>query len=450
MPPLAKTSPPRLFAVHPRERLFKRLDEARAHAAVWIAGPPGAGKTALVASYLEARERPALWYQVDAGDADPATFFYCLGREVARGQKGRPLPLLTPEDADDVPGFTRRFFRELVERLPRSSVLVFDDVHEGGRRFAALVRDGLDEVKDGLRVFLVGRDEPGAELARLRAAPRTQRVGWDDLRLRPSETEAVARLLGHGRRLGRALHGRSAGWVAGLVLLLGGGSTTTRRLEVGSREDAFASLAAEVVDRLPAASRDTLLRTAFLPRLTAGMAEELSGNPRAGRLLDDLYRASFFTARKATPDVVYEYHGLLRGFLLARGSSTLSPNERMRLAREAARIAEARKESEQAFQLYRQAGDTDAAHRLVVRQAPVLLAQGRGRTLETWMESLPGGAAAHPERLFWQGLCHLGGPSSEAGRIGPTRDARDLLELEARLSDPSRPRPRGRVLPARA
>jgi ATP/maltotriose-dependent transcriptional regulator MalT len=275
-------------------------------------------------------------------------------------------------------------------------------------------------------------------------------VGWDDLRLRPAESEGVAHLLGHGRRLGRTLHRRSAGWMAGLVLLLGGGSSATRRLEVGSREDAFASLAAEIVDRLPAASRDTLLRTAFLPRLTTGMAEDLSGNPRAGRLLEELYRSSFFTARKGTPDVVYEYHGLLRGFLLARGRSTLAPNEQLRLAHEAARIAEARKDSEQAFQLYREAGDTDAAHRLVVRQAPVLLAQGRGRTLETWMEALPGGAAAHPERLFWQGLCHLGGASSEARQIGPIKDARDLLELEARLSNPVRPRPRGRAFPARA
>src|SRR5262249_46257725 len=155
------------------------------------------------------------------------------------------------------------------------------------------------------------------------------------LRLRPSESEAVARLLGHGRRLGRAFHGRSAGWMAGLVLLLGGGSTATRRLEVGSREDAFASLAAEIVDPLPAASEEPLLRTAFLPRLTPGMAEDLSGNPRAGRLLEDFYRSSFFTARRGTTDVVYEYHGLLRGFLLARGRTTLPADEQQRLARDA-------------------------------------------------------------------------------------------------------------------
>ena len=54
-PTLAKFSRPRLYAVVKRERLFLQLDEARAHPVVFIAGPPGAGKSTLVASYVEAR-----------------------------------------------------------------------------------------------------------------------------------------------------------------------------------------------------------------------------------------------------------------------------------------------------------------------------------------------------------------------------------------------------------
>ena len=55
-PGLAKLSRPRLAAVHPRERLFARLDECLEHTAVWVHGVPGAGKTTLVASYLQARK----------------------------------------------------------------------------------------------------------------------------------------------------------------------------------------------------------------------------------------------------------------------------------------------------------------------------------------------------------------------------------------------------------
>ena len=75
-PTLAKFSRPRLYAVVKRERLFKALDAARTHPIVFVAAPPGAGKSTLVASYVESRRAPGLWFQADAGDSDPATFFH--------------------------------------------------------------------------------------------------------------------------------------------------------------------------------------------------------------------------------------------------------------------------------------------------------------------------------------------------------------------------------------
>ena len=40
------------------------------YALVWIGAPPGTGKTTLVASYLEARHLPGIWYRVDSGDSE--------------------------------------------------------------------------------------------------------------------------------------------------------------------------------------------------------------------------------------------------------------------------------------------------------------------------------------------------------------------------------------------
>jgi ATP/maltotriose-dependent transcriptional regulator MalT len=70
---IAKIARPTLPKVFPRERLFKLLDQSRERSVIWVTGPAGSGKTTLVASFLYSRKLPCLWYQVDAGDADPAT-----------------------------------------------------------------------------------------------------------------------------------------------------------------------------------------------------------------------------------------------------------------------------------------------------------------------------------------------------------------------------------------
>ena len=76
IPTLAKLTRPKLYEVVPRERLFGQLEAARGrYPAIWVVGPPGSGKTALVASYLDSNRIGGLWYQIDAGDNDIPTFF---------------------------------------------------------------------------------------------------------------------------------------------------------------------------------------------------------------------------------------------------------------------------------------------------------------------------------------------------------------------------------------
>ncbi len=134
VPTLAKFSRPRLYAVVKRERLFRALDEARAHPILYIAGPPGAGKSTLVASWLEARRAPGLWFQADIGDSDPATFFHYLSTAGAtlgaRGaRKAVSLPRWNPGYANDLAAFTRRFLREFFALFPAGSVFVVDNFH---------------------------------------------------------------------------------------------------------------------------------------------------------------------------------------------------------------------------------------------------------------------------------------------------------------------------------
>src|SRR5512146_3587084 len=130
-PPIAKVSRPVPTGYFPRHRLYRLLDRFRTEPVVWITGPPGCGKTALVSSYVESRRLAHLWYKLDEGDGDLATFFYYLGlaaRKAAPRKKMR-LPLLTPERLPGFQVFARRYFEALSSLLPVPSVLVLDDCH---------------------------------------------------------------------------------------------------------------------------------------------------------------------------------------------------------------------------------------------------------------------------------------------------------------------------------
>ena len=94
---MSKITRPIPVRVSQRKRLFRLLDRLRKQPIIWISGPPGCGKTTLVSSYIEARKIPCLWYQVDQGDEDIATFFYYMGlaAKKATPRKRKSLPLLT-------------------------------------------------------------------------------------------------------------------------------------------------------------------------------------------------------------------------------------------------------------------------------------------------------------------------------------------------------------------
>jgi ATP/maltotriose-dependent transcriptional regulator MalT len=396
----SKTTRPRLHTVLARERLFATLDQARTRPLVWICGPPGSGKSVLAATYVEANKLPAAWYQLDTGDADLATFFYFLRAAVTPIAKKRrsPLPLLTSEFAADPLGFARRYVRELAQRLPETAVLVFDNYHEIA--IDSALHDVLvvaqEELPPDVNMLVISRTDPPPQLARALANERVSLVDWPALQLDLEETAKIAAL--RGERNARAisdLYQQTGGWAAGLTLLL----ESSRRAQPAfgqplseSRETVFGYFAEQVFKDAKTETRDILVRTAFLPRFTAQAAQQLTGNPRAASLLDELYRRRLFTDRRGSQQVSYHYHDLFREFLQGQARQTYAATGLRDLQQRSAAVLAVEGQIEAAFPLYCVALDWNAAVTLLLGSAGQLVAQGRWKILSKWIDALPAAA----------------------------------------------------------
>jgi ATP/maltotriose-dependent transcriptional regulator MalT/DNA-binding SARP family transcriptional activator len=413
---IAKITRPILTEVFPRKRLFEAMDRSRKRPVTWIAGPPGCGKTTLVSSYLDARKLPCLWYQVDPGDADPATFFYYLGlaaREAAP-RKRKPLPLLTPEYRQGMSTFTLRYFEDLFARLKTPSAVVFDNYQEAPEEapFHEIILNGLSRIPEGIKAILISRRNPPPAFTRLRANHQMEILGWNELRLTLEETGGIIRLRAREKQTKETislLHKAADGWTAGLVLMLESvekGVIEPQALGKLTPDEIFDYFAKELLDKTDRETRGFLLQTAFLPKMTPKMAEDLTGLPNARRILDALSRTHYFTEKRFHGEPVYQYHMLFREFLLSRAQETLCREDRSILLLRAAILLENSGQTEDAVPLFRDAGRWDEMVELIRKHASSMLQQGRNRPLAEWLKSLPPEILeGDPWLLYWMGEC---------------------------------------------
>ena len=418
---IAKLSPPRLPKIVERQRLFKQLDRAKAFPIVWIVGPPGMGKTTLAASYIKARKLRCLWYQMDQGDADPATLFHYLGlaSQKAAPRFRQPLPHLTPEYLPGLPVFTRRFFEKLFGRLKAPAITVWDNFQELpiDVQSQELLAMGFQEIPERVRVLVLSRATPPPAFARFQAEQSLLLIDTENLKLIPDETKRIIQLhkplqKTKGAGLSASKYQEiTQGWIGGLVLLL-------QDVEVEAPTDfeesqrvpevLFHYLAREILNRSPYETRQLLLTSSLFPFFTHEMARDLSKISTAKMLLNQLYQSRYFIEQRPGLDQTFQYHPLFLKFLRTALSEHYSSQDIVMLTRNAGHILKQAGWIEEAVELLQAAKEYEVLIDIILSKAPEMLSQGRGKTLELWIRSLPRSLIDQtPWVKYWLGNCLL-------------------------------------------
>jgi LuxR family maltose regulon positive regulatory protein len=417
---IAKISPPRLPAVYSRSRLLEQLNIALQYPLVWISAPGGYGKTTLIADYLHAQGLPCLWYQIDAGDADIASFFHYMGLAAKHlaPKVRRPMPVYTSEYFGGLPTFARRFFEELASRLPESTVLVFDNYQElpADAALHEIIHNGLKQLPRGVNVVVLSRQPPPPAYAVDRANALMSLIGEDALRFTPEESNGVAALRLRDitplhKPVIAQLHERSHGWAAGLILMLEqvqSQATPDATVQSITPDTVYEYFDHELFRHIPDEIRNLLLHTAYLPTVSPAAAQTLTGSDRTAILLAELNRNNFFTQRHAGASPVYQYHPLLREFLHIQAQTFFTESQRRALVCSSAQILANEERIDAAGYLLLNMHEDEALARLSIQHAPMLLASGMHQTLAEWIAALPEEVRTQdPWLLYWWGNCRM-------------------------------------------
>lgn len=392
------------------------LDAVSDRRVIWVCAPAGYGKTTAVASWLEHCGARAVWYHCDDGDADIASFLHFLSITVASAsdRESSPILSLTPDLYPALTTFVRNYFREYFARLEPPAWLVLDGFQDVpvGTALRELLPVIIAEIPRKVGLLIVSREEPGANLSRWRESEQMALLGAAELSLDEAETSSLIRRYEHatGRRSpydATELHALTQGWAAGVIAMLR--AENARALETVANlpcatQAVFDYLSSEVLDRCDAATQDLLLKTACLEFVTVPVAVAITGNAAGSDTLRALVHTNAFVVYKPASQAFY-YHPLFRSLLQARFNTRFDVSERRQILAVAAQAAAEHGDVETAIDMLLQARSWDAAGAWILKHAPVLMRQGRLKTLIDVIGRLPDEFVRGCGWLqYWRGL----------------------------------------------
>jgi LuxR family maltose regulon positive regulatory protein len=325
-------------------------------------------------------------------------------------------------------------FAELDEPL----VVVIDDYHLIDH---ASVHRGIERLIDlcppTVTIVVSTRIDPPFRLGRLRVRSQVTEIRGDDFRFEAAEASG---LLPHhdGQTLDASvverLCRRTEGWAAGLVLA---GLSLQRSTDPERFIEAFHGDDQLVVDYMTdeflaaegGQQRRRLLETSVLEQFNGALVDAVTDSTGGAHWLIETATSNQLLIGLDRTGSWYRYHHLLRDLLELEAEQVLTPEHRRELHRRAAAWFEAEDDPLRAIGHRLEAGEPDAAVRLMYVLGPQLISDGQIDTLRNVLERIGEPATRDPACALAWGWCdYIGGNYTRA---------QEWVEITHRVAAPS-------------
>lgn len=385
-----------------RHRLDHYCDAFRRHVLTVVKGPAGYGKSSLLGQWFDQFRQSnaaAGWLSLDPSPDDLTGFIqYLVGAiQIARPEFGRHLDLFLGAAArPSVKGITAALMNSLAA-LEEDVLIFIDDFHlASDADVVAAVKAMVERPAPNLHLVIASRHSLPFSLSRHRTKGTVAEVDADQLRFDSQEAAEFLHAAGHANLTPGeidALVSRTEGWAAGIqlaaiLLAQNPDRQTFFALLAGRHRHLSEYLTDDVIDRLPPATVDFLIKTSILSRFCPDLCNAVTGLTNARALLDDFERQSLFLSSLDVERVWYRYHHLFASVLHRRLSEqhpTLLPELHCRACEWFARHGLV----DEAFNHALEANEFDWAAAILDEACDRLLYNGRLSTVLRWADRLP-------------------------------------------------------------
>jgi LuxR family maltose regulon positive regulatory protein len=378
----------------PRQRLVRKLMDARELPVALVIAPAGYGKTTVLSEWEACDGRPFAWVKLDAEDNDPLTLLSAivLALDSVELVAWDVREALGSEASGATTVALRRLARGL-SRRERPAVLVLDDAQVIRSREARQVVTAIWRgCGAGLQLALASRSDDALPVARLRAHGSSVELRTDELAMTRSEASALLQLAGVELPPEQVvtLVRRTEGWPAGLQLAAlslreqGDGATD---VEEFAGDDRFVAEYAreELLSGLPRAQLEFVTRTSVLDRVSAPACDAILGRNDSAEMLARLARSNVMLRPLDRRDTSYRYHELFGAVLRAELRRREPEHEAVLHMRASAWYA-ANGDAAHAIGHAIDGGDVERAGRLLWDSALQQVARGQHREIWAWLD----------------------------------------------------------------